>query len=182
MRTRNVMVVSLLSLLAACQPAAVPEAAVEPATDLLAKGEYLVKVGGCNDCHTPGYAPSGGKLPKEQWLTGSNQGFMGPWGTTYATNLRLSLSKMSETEWLTYSSAFHTRPPMPDFMVRELSEEDRRALYRFIASLGQAGQAAPAYLPPGRQPSPPYFQLVLLAASAEGPKPDAQAAKTASVP
>jgi mono/diheme cytochrome c family protein len=174
--------VCLVLLLAACQPAAAPEAVVEPAADLLAKGEYLVKVGGCNDCHTPDYAPSGGKTPKEQWLTGSNQGFMGPWGTTYATNLRLNLSKMSEAQWLVYSSSFHTRPPMPDFTVRELSEEDRRALYRFIASLGPTGQPAPAYLPPGQRPPPPYFQLVLPAAPAEGAKPDAQAAKTASLP
>lgn len=182
MRTRSFLLLSLFSLLAACQPAAAPKAIVEPATDLLAKGEYLVKVGGCNDCHTPGYAPSGGKLPKEQWLTGSDQGFMGPWGTTYASNLRLSLSKMSEAEWLAYSGAFHTRPPMPDFTVRELSAGDRRALYRFIAALGPAGQASPAYLPPGQQPPPPYFQLVLPAAPADGTKPDTQAVKTASLP
>ncbi|SDQ51291.1 hypothetical protein [Pseudoxanthomonas sp. CF125] len=182
MRAGISLLVFLFPLLTACQPAAAPKSVAEPAVDLLAKGEYLVKVGGCNDCHTPGYAPSGGKLPKEQWLTGSNQGFMGPWGTTYASNLRLSLSKMSEAQWLVYSGTFHTRPPMPDFTVRELSEQDRRALYRFIASLGQAGQAAPAYLPPGQQPPPPYFQLVLPAAPAESAKPDAQAAKTASLP
>lgn len=182
MRAGISLLVLLFPLLTACQPATVPKGVAEPAVDLLAKGEYLVKVGGCNDCHTPGYAPGGGKLPKEQWLTGSNQGFMGPWGTTYATNLRLNVSEMSEAQWLVYSGAFHTRPPMPDFTVRELSEQDRRALYRFIASLGRAGQAAPSYLPPGLQPPPPYFQLVLPAAPAESAKPDAQAAKIASLP
>ena len=182
MRIRYLLSFSLACLLAACQPAPAPQAVAEPAIDLLAKGEYLVKVGGCNDCHTATYGASGGKTPKEQWLTGSSQGFMGPWGTTYPSNLRLSLSKMSEAQWLVYSSTFHTRPPMPDFTVREMSEEDRRALYRFIVSLGQAGDAAPAYLPPGQQPSPPYFQLVLPAPPAESAKPDAQAAKTASLP
>jgi hypothetical protein len=71
---------------------------------------------------------------------------------------------------------------MPDFTVPERPEEARRALCRFIGSLGQAGEAAPAYLPPGQQPSPPYFQLVLPAPPAESAKPDAQAAKTASLP
>lgn len=182
MRIRNLWLSSLACLLAACQPAAAPQPVVQPAVDLLAKGEYLVKVGGCNDCHTAGYGASGGKTPKEQWLTGSNHGFMGPWGTTYPSNLRLSLSKMTEAQWLVYSSTFHTRPPMPDFTVREMSEEDRRALYRFIVSLGEAGDAAPGYLPPGQQPSPPYFQLVLPAAPAEGAKPDGQAAKPAAAP
>ncbi|MET0718046.1 MAG: cytochrome C [Pseudoxanthomonas sp.] len=179
MRTRHLLWICLIPGLVACQPATAPEAVVAPAADLLAKGEYLVKVGGCNDCHTNDYGPSGGNVPKEQWLTGSHQGFMGPWGTTYPSNLRLNLSKMSEAQWLAYSSAFHTRPPMPDFTVRDLSEEDRRALYRFIVSLGAAGQPAPAYLPPGQQPQPPYFQLVL-PAPAEGAKPDGQAAKLPS--
>jgi len=26
------------------------------------RGRYLVMIGGCNDCHTAGYAPSGGKV------------------------------------------------------------------------------------------------------------------------
>ena len=176
MRARFVLMFSALLPLAACQqqPAAAPAIA---APDVIAKGEYIVKIGGCNDCHTAGYAQSGGKLPKQQWLTGSSQGFLGPWGTTYASNLRLSMSKMSEADWLTYSSTFHTRPPMPDFTVRDMSEEDRRALYRFVTSLGNEGEEAPAYLPPGQQPPAPYFQLVLPAGPADTAKPDAQAAK-----
>ena len=30
------------------------------------RGRYLVKIAGCNDCHTPGYAMSGGKVPEAQ--------------------------------------------------------------------------------------------------------------------
>lgn len=182
MRTRNMLLVSLPFLLAACQPTPVPEAvAAAPAVDWLAKGEYLVKVGGCNDCHTDGYGPSGGKVPQQEWLTGSVQGFLGPWGTTYPSNLRLSVAKMSETEWLAYSATFHTRPPMPDFTIRDLPEDDRRALYRFIASLGPKVQVAPAYLPPGQQPPAPYFQLVLPAPAGDT-SPGAQATKAGSAP
>ena len=179
MRSGLLLLISTLSL-SACQPARGPvsQARQTAATDLIAKGEYIVKLGGCNDCHTPGYGPSGGNVPKQQWLTGSDQGFMGPWGTTYPSNLRLNLSKMSETQWLAYSSTFHTRPPMPDFTVRELSEEDRRALYRFVTSLGGAGVEAPAYLPPGQQPPAPYFQLVMPAVPADTTTSEGRATKT----
>ena len=78
-------------------------------------------------------------MPKEQWLTGSPLGFHGPWGTTYASNLRLRMQNFSEDEWLAYSANLRTRPIMPDFAVRDMTEEDRRALYRFIRGLGPAG-------------------------------------------
>ncbi len=177
MQARYFLLVSPLLLLAGCQRTPAPEAVPAPAVDLIAKGEYVVRLGGCNDCHTAGYGAMAGKVPKEQWLTGSAQGFMGPWGTTYASNLRLSISKMSEAEWLVYSSTFHTRPPMPDFAVRELPEEDRRALYRFVTSLGVAGNEAPAFLPPGQQPPPPYFQLVLPTPAPDTNTGDSPAAK-----
>lgn len=176
MRIRFVLVFSTL-LLASCQQQPATTVSTTTAPDLIARGEYIVKIGGCNDCHTAGFGESGGKVPRQQWLTGSAQGFLGPWGTTYPSNLRLGMSKMSEAEWLTYSSTFHTRPPMPDFTIRDMSEEDRRALYRFVTSLGSAGEAAPAYLPPGQQPAAPYFQLVLPEDPADTTKPDAQALK-----
>ncbi|MFS8063380.1 MAG: cytochrome C [Luteimonas sp.] len=171
-------------VLPGCRPAAsdadaTAVAASAPATtagptdaELLAQGEYLVKIAGCNDCHTPGYAETGGAVPKEQWLVGSPLGWNGPWGTTYPINLRLKLQDMDEAAWLKYSGELHTRPPMPDFAVRTMTENDRRAMYRFIRSLGPAGQAAPAYLPPGSKPEPPYVQWVLL----PGPPPQAPAA------
>ena len=139
-------------------------AAAQPSSDdaeLIARGEYMVRMGGCNDCHTPGWNDSAGQLPATQWLTGSPLGNLGPWGTTYPANLRLKIAGMDEQGWLTYSANLHTRPLMPDFALRAMHEDDRRAIYRFIRSLGPAGQPAPAYLPPGQKPSPPYLELVL---------------------
>jgi mono/diheme cytochrome c family protein len=127
----------------------------------IARGEYLVRMGGCNDCHTPGWNESGGTLPTSQWLVGSPLGNHGPWGTTYPANLRLKLADMDEAGWMQYSANLHTRPLMPDFTIRAMREDDRRALYRFVHSLGPAGQPAPAYLPPGVLPPPPYLDLVL---------------------
>lgn len=127
----------------------------------LARGEYLVRIAGCNDCHTPAYGERGGNVPKEEWLTGSPLGFNGPWGTTYAANLRLKAAEMDEAGWLQYSANLHTRPLMPDYSVRDMTTEDRRALYRFLRALGPTGGKAPEYLPPGKTPPAPYLQLVL---------------------
>jgi mono/diheme cytochrome c family protein len=142
-----------------------PRAAVDDASSgdavWLDRGEYLVRIGGCNDCHTPGWNESAGQLPTAQWLVGSPVGNAGPWGTTYPANLRLKLAAMDESTWLQYSANLHTRPLMPDFTIRAMHEDDRRAIYRFVRSLGPAGQPAPAYLPPGRKAPPPYLELVL---------------------
>lgn len=157
----------------ACQQAAPPATLAAstlpaPIDDLVAQGEYLVRIGGCNDCHTAGYAQRGGEVPMSDWLTGSPLGYHGPWGTTYATNLRLTIAGLDEAQWLAYTANLHTRPIMPDFMLRAMREHDRRAIYRFVRSLGAAGDPAPPALPPGTTPEPPYFQLV-----APTPGPDA---------
>ena len=46
--------------------------------DAVQRGRYITKIGGCNDCHTPGFAQSAGKIPESQWLTGDALGFSGP--------------------------------------------------------------------------------------------------------
>ena len=168
---RSVSGFSLLSLavmaLAACSaPAATETTAAKPAglsseAELLARGEYLVRIAGCNDCHTPAYAERGGEVPRQEWLVGSPLGFSGPWGTTYAANLRMKVAEMDEAGWLKYTADLRTRPIMPDFAIRAMHEDDRSALYRFIKSLGPGGQKAPEYLPPGQTPPLPYMQMVL---------------------
>jgi len=128
-------------------------------TKLINRGQYLVSTSGCNDCHTPGYAQTDGKIPLEQWLTGSPVGFSGPWGTTYPANLRLLMQSLSETQWIS-KARNPLRPPMPWFSLRDMTDQDLRAIYAFVRSLGAKGQAAPAYAPPGVQVSTPYFDFV----------------------
>lgn len=166
MNTNAPCLLALAATLAlpACQAPEAPVKAVASApsdSDLLARGDYLVRTAGCNDCHTPGYAEAQGNIDKAQWLIGSPLGFKGPWGTTYAVNLRLTLADMDETQWLDFSSKLKTRPIMPDFAVRAMTVDDRRAIYRFIKSLGPGGQPAPAYLPPEQTPPLPYWELQL---------------------
>jgi mono/diheme cytochrome c family protein len=122
----------------------------------LARGRYLVVIGGCNDCHTPGYASSGGKVAEMDWLTGDRLGWRGPWGTTYAPNLRQYMRAMTETQWVAKAKALQTRPPMPWFNLRTMTVPDLRAMYRYIRHLGPAGEVAPTYLPPDKEPPPPF--------------------------
>ena len=122
---------------------------------LLDRGRYLMKISGCNDCHTAGYAASGGQVPEEKWLTGDALGWRGPWGTTYPANLRLVVAAMSEEEWVRRARSAQYRPPMPWFALRDMTDSDLRAAYRYIRSLGPAGEPAPAYVPPGEQVAGP---------------------------
>jgi mono/diheme cytochrome c family protein len=123
------------------------------------RGRYIVKTSGCHDCHTPGYALSGGKAPETQYLVGDVLGWRGPWGTTYAVNLRLYMQDLTEDQWVKKAKTLSTRPPMPWFNLHDMSTADLRAMYRYIRSLGPAGKPAPAYLPPDQTPPQPYVQF-----------------------
>ena len=117
--------------------------------ELIKQGQYIVTVAGCNDCHTLNYARKAGRIDFEDWLTGSDIGFKGPWGVTYAANLRLYFSGLTEDQWITKAKEFKTRPPMPWFVIRQMRETDLRAIYLFITSLGKMGSPAPDYTPRG---------------------------------
>ena len=115
--------------------AALPASAQgEKAAPLVERGRYLVTIAGCNDCHTPNFAPSGGKVPEAQWLTGDALGWRGPWGTTDAPNLRL-------------------------YMPALMTNIDLRAIYRYVRHLGAAGEPAPEYVPPENTPPLAYMEL-----------------------
>jgi mono/diheme cytochrome c family protein len=134
-------------------------AADKPAKDPNARGRYLVEIGGCNDCHTPGYAMSGGKVPEKQWLTGDGLGWNGPWGTTYPVNLRLYMQTLDENAWVKEARHLTARPPMPYWALNRMTDSDLRALYRFVRSLGPAGSPAPQFVPPGQEPKGPSVKF-----------------------
>ena len=119
-------------------------------------GRYLVTIAGCNDCHTPGYAMSGGKVDEKQWLTGDSLGWRGPWGTTYPVNLRLYMQALTEKQWVDKARHLTARPPMPFWALNQMTDSDLRALYRYVRALGPAGSPAPAYVPPNQEPRPPF--------------------------
>jgi mono/diheme cytochrome c family protein len=131
-------------------------AEVKVEKQLIAHGRYMIQIAGCNDCHTPGYLFSEGKVPEKLWLTGDRFGWRGPWGTTYAANLRLFVQPLTVNQWIAFAKVFKAKPPMPWFDVNIMEEHDLRELYDFIKYLGPGGQPAPAYLPPDKEPQTPY--------------------------
>jgi hypothetical protein len=140
-------------------PAKKPPA--DAAAKQIARGRHLVKIAGCNDCHTAGYASAAGRVPQEQWLLGDTLGRRGAWGTTYPVNLRLHLARLSEQEWVEAAGKLQTRPPMPWYALREIRKPDLAAIYQFVRHLGPAGTAAPVFVPAGGEPAPPFVQYPL---------------------
>ena len=134
--------------------------AAAPNAQQIERGKYVVMIGGCNDCHTAGYGEADAKTPESDRLKGDTLGFRGPWGTSYPTNLRLNLSKMTEAQWVAYAQKLQVRPPMPWFNLNKMNEADLRAFYHFVKSLGAAGKPAPDALPPNAEPKTPFVVFV----------------------
>ncbi len=111
--------------------------------DQIARGKYLTTIVGCNDCHTPGYlfgAPDTTRL-----LSGSELGWKGPWGVSYARNLtpdpQSGIGAWSETDIVT---AIRTGmrpdgrmllPPMPWPDLAALTDADAAAIAKYLKSL-----------------------------------------------
>ena len=150
-------------LLTACQSggtAPPPSSPFVQAATPEAAGHYLFLFGGCNDCHTPGWAESNGHLPEAEWALGKSVGFRGPWGTSYPENLRLAAAETGEKEWVETFRKGAGLPPMPWMNYHAVPESDLLAIQRFLRSLGKRGVRAPAALPPGKEPATPYIDFV----------------------
>lgn len=128
----------------------------EPSAPSADYGKYISILGGCNDCHTPGYNETGGKIDPAKALIGNPVGWQGPWGTTYAVNLRLLASTMSEDQWVKFLQTFTAKPPMPFYNVNAMTETMQRSLHVYLVSLGAPGNPAPDYVPPGGPVKFPY--------------------------
>lgn len=138
---------------------ALPSAYCSEHDDWISRGRYLVKMAGCNECHTEGYARSFGKVAESEWMAGRAWGEMGPWGTTFPANVRLLLSELTEDQWIDRVRHNATRPPMPWYNLRVMTDGDLQAVYRFVSSLGPKGKPAPDYLPPGEETTYPHVQF-----------------------
>lgn len=154
-RRTTVLAVLLLPVLAAAQAAGAKSAGKNE----IERGRYLVKIAGCNDCHTPGYIQKNGEVDEKLWLTGDKLGWSGPWGTTYAINLRQLMASMNQEQWVKHARTMTPRPPMPWFNVRAMTDADLRAIYSYTRSLGPGGEPAPAFVPPGTKPAGPAVQF-----------------------
>jgi mono/diheme cytochrome c family protein len=158
--------VSILSIVALAQtqspyPPAQPKRLVSDATSA-ARGEQLVMLGGCNDCHTPKLP--GGRLNVSRLLSGQPLGgpvppaapgavttnmhltaWRGPWGVSLSRNI----TPENETGIGTWSLADFKRtirtgvdpkgqvlnPPMPIPTLQNLPDEDLEAIYNYLRTV-----------------------------------------------
>jgi mono/diheme cytochrome c family protein len=140
---KKLMLATLLAL------SALGAMASDPAIE---RGRDVALDAGCVACHSANGAAS----PERGWLAGNTTGQLGPWGTTYASNLRVSLSRMSEDTWVRYATKLKVRPPMPADALQRLSEDELRALYRYVRATGVTGSQVPYAMAPGQLPPAPF--------------------------
>lgn len=133
MTLHSILALAILALPALATPTGTPPAAAAPAApapaSVVARGGYLVKIMGCNDCHTPFHlGPQGPEPDMSRMLSGhpqelvmppppalgngpwvwiggaTNTAFAGPWGVSFAANLtpdpETGLGRWTETTFL----------------------------------------------------------------------------------
>ncbi|PFG64218.1 cytochrome c [Thioclava sp. ES.031] len=149
---KRVLILAALGALASSSAVVAQEVSVE-------RGKLVSITSGCHDCHTAGYNESGGKIDPEAALKGVPLGWQGPWGTTYAVNLRDEIKDMDEDGFVKYAQTFDAKPPMPFYNVHAMPESDLRSLCQYIKSLGDPGEPMPEALPPGEAPTTPYIVM-----------------------
>lgn len=98
-------------------------------------------------------------MPEKNRLTGNPVGWRGPWGTTYASNLRLVVDSLSADQWVEVLHTRTAKPPMPWMNTHVMSEQDARALYTYLKHLGPTGSKMPENVPPGQEPETPYIVM-----------------------
>jgi mono/diheme cytochrome c family protein len=143
-----------LTLISCAKQTPAPPVVTE--AEQVARGQYLIHVVGCNDCHTPGYFY--GAPDTTRFLSGSELGWKGPWGVSYARNItpdqQTGIGAWSESDIVT---AIRTgkRPdgrmllppmPWPDFV--NLSDEDAIAIAKYLKSIPPVAHQVPDILPP----------------------------------
>lgn len=126
----------------------------------LERGEYLTTIMACNDCHTPGTFY--GAPDFDRRLSGSELGWVGPWGTSFARNLtpdpETGIGNWSEDDIVktirTGQRADGTEvlPPMPWPMYSNMTDEDAYAISAYLKSLPAVSHKVPDKLPPGTKP------------------------------
>ena len=121
------------------------------------RGQYIATIAACNDCHTPGFFY--GSPDFERRLSGSEVGWVGPWGVTDPRNLtpdpETGIASWSEQDIV---NAVRTGmrpdgsvilPPMPWPNYSTMTDEDAFALAAYLKSLKPVKHRVPDRVAPG---------------------------------
>jgi mono/diheme cytochrome c family protein len=152
---------------------------------MIERGGYLVTLGGCHDCHSPKKMTEQGPVPDEarllsghpaverlpaappnifgpdKWGAITNNhltGWIGPWGTSYASNLspdretgsgawneELFMKILRTGKFM--ASGRDILPPMPWFNYAKLSDADLKAIFAYLKSIKPVSNPVPASVP-----------------------------------
>lgn len=149
---------------------AIPSRTVLAQDAQIKRGKYLVTLGGCNDCHTPGYFF--GKPDMARFLGGSEVGFEIPGlGVFHGPNLTpdrgTGIGKWSTAEIATAITQGRRpdgrilAPIMPWHAFASLTREDVRAIAAFLKSLPPVKNKVPG--PFGASETPSSFVMKIMA-------------------
>lgn len=148
---------------------AIPSRAAHAQNAQITRGEYLVALGGCNDCHTPGYLL--GKPDAARYLGGSEVGFEMPGlGVFHGPNLtpdpETGLGKWSMEQIVTAITTGQRpdgrilAPIMPWQAFANLTGEDARAMAAYLKSLPPVRNAVPGPFGPSERPTSFVMKIV----------------------
>ena len=139
------------------------------AQDAVARGKYLAVVGGCTDCHTPGYFF--GKPDEKRYLGGSEVGFEIPgMGVFHGSNLtpdkETGLGKWSDAE-IVLAMQTGVRPDkrilapiMPWKALAQLTKDDAMAIVSYLRSIPAVKNKVPGPFGPSEKPTSFVMKIV----------------------
>ena len=133
------------------------------------RGEYLVTIGGCNDCHTPGYFL--GKPDTSRFLGGSDVGFEIPGqgvfvGRNITPDKETSIGSWTREQIVTALQTGQRpdgrvlAPIMPWHALAQLTEEDVTSIAIFLQSLKPVSNQVPGPFKPGEKVSTFMFRIL----------------------
>jgi mono/diheme cytochrome c family protein len=141
--------------------------ATAAAEDPIARGHRIVYTSGCVDCHTPGSFY--GAPDTTRMLSGSELGWQGPWGISFPRNLTpdstTGIGTWTEDQIMTAvregrrPDGSPLLPPMPWPVYSKLTDEDARALAKYLKSLPPIAHEVPKAQPPGGKTDRPVLVL-----------------------
>jgi mono/diheme cytochrome c family protein len=135
----------------------------------ITRGKYLVTLGGCNDCHTPGYFL--GNPDMSRFLGGSDVGFEIPGqgvfvGSNITPDKETGIGNWTR-EHIVKAIQVGERPDgrilapvMPWHAFAKLTADDAEAIAAFLQSLKPVSNKIPGPFKPGEKVSTSMFRIV----------------------
>lgn len=135
----------------------------------IARGEYLVTIGGCNDCHTPGYFF--GKPDRSRFLGGSDVGFEIPGagvfvGRNITPDKESGIGSWTQDQIVTAIQTGERpdgrvlAPIMPWHAFAHLTADDARAIAAFLQNVKPVSHQVPGPFKPGEKVSTFVFRIL----------------------